>query len=80
MTPLFSLFHIGVIQHTMDDYLHFSYTGDINLLLQALQNYRLDDLQISLPSLEDAMVRYYEKKLDKEDKEFERANSPAGFA
>lgn len=80
ISPLFSLFHIGVIQHTMDDYLHFSYSGDINLLIQALQNYRLDDLQINLPSLEDAMIRFYQKKLDKEDKEFERTNSSAGLA
>ena len=72
---IFSLFHIETIHRTRDDYLHFSYSGDINALLQALQNYKLDDLQISLPSLEDAMVRYYQKKIEKEDEELERTNT-----
>ena len=34
--------------------------------IKALANYEIQDLQVSLPSLEDAIIRFYEKKLEQE--------------
>ena len=34
--------------------------------IRALANYEIQDLQVSLPSLEDAIIRFYEKKLEQE--------------
>ena len=37
------------------------------MVVEELVQYNLDDLQITLPSLGDALVRYYEKKLEQEN-------------
>ena len=34
--------------------------------IKALGNYEIQDLQVSPPSLEDAIIRFYEKKLEQE--------------
>lgn len=66
LSALYSLFQITDITEEKG-YISFLYKKDINLLVNALTNYNLDDLQITLPSLGDALVRYYEKKLEQED-------------
>ena len=48
-------------------YESFRYRGELDLLIKILANYHVEDLKIDLPSLEDAIVRFYEKKLEEED-------------
>lgn len=66
LSALYSLFQITEITEE-NGYISFLYKKDINLLVSALTNYVLEDLQITLPSLGDALVRYYEKKLEQEN-------------
>lgn len=66
LSALYSLFQITEITED-NGYISFLYKKDINLLVQALAHYNLQDLQITLPSLGDALVRYYEKKLEQEN-------------
>lgn len=66
LSALYSLFQITEITED-NGYISFLYKNDINLLINALTHYNLDDLQITLPSLGDALVRYYEKKLEQEN-------------
>ena len=59
---------VGSVEITEENgYISFLYKQDINDLVEALTHYSLDDLQITLPSLGDALVRYYEKKLEQEN-------------
>nr|MDE7389478.1 ABC transporter ATP-binding protein [Lachnospiraceae bacterium] len=66
LSALYSLFQITEITEE-NGYISFLYKKDINLLIDALTHYNLDDLQITLPSLGDALVRYYEKQLEQEN-------------
>lgn len=66
LSALYSLFRITEITED-NGYISFLYKNDINLLIEVLANYKLDDLQITLPTLGDALVRYYEKKLEQEN-------------
>lgn len=66
LSALYSLFQITEITED-NGYISFLYKKDINLLVDALTHYDLNDLQITLPSLGDALVRYYEKKLEQEN-------------
>ncbi len=66
--PLLELLQAENVRR-MDDSWHFLYRGEINVLVQALANYSLEDLQIGRPSLEDAILRYYGKKMEKEESE-----------
>ena len=66
LTALYTLFSITEITEE-NGYISFLYKQDINDLVEALTHYSLDDLQITLPSLGDALVRYYEKKLEQEN-------------
>lgn len=66
LSALYALFQITEITED-NGYISFLYKKDINLLVDALTHYNLVDLQISLPSLGDALVRYYEKKLEEEN-------------
>ncbi|MBQ5566147.1 MAG: ABC transporter ATP-binding protein [Clostridia bacterium] len=66
LSALYTLFRITEITED-SGYISFLYKQDINELVQALTHYNLDDLQITLPSLGDALVRYYEKKLEQEN-------------
>jgi len=51
----------------VDDYAVFLYDGPMDLLVKALANFKILDLQVDLPSLEDAIIRYYEKKMEQEE-------------
>lgn len=66
LTALYTLFRITEVTED-NGYISFLYKKDINDLIGALSHYRLDDLQITLPSLGDALVRYYEKKMEQEN-------------
>jgi len=66
LSALYTLFNITEITED-NGYISFLYKNDINDLVEALTHYELDDLQITLPSLGDALVRYYEKKLEQEN-------------
>lgn len=66
LSALYTLFRITEITED-NGYISFLYKKDINDLVEALTHYNLDDLQITLPSLGDALVRYYEKKLEQEN-------------
>lgn len=66
LSAAYEVLRIKDILHSAG-YENFLYRDNINLLLQALRNYELDDLQIGLPSLEDAIVRFYEKEMEKEE-------------
>lgn len=66
ISALYTLFNITEITEE-NGYISFLYKKDINDLVEALTHYNLDDLQITLPSLGDALVRYYEKKLEQEN-------------
>ncbi len=66
LSSLYSLFRISEITEE-NGYISFLYKNDMNLLVDALTHYNLEDLQITLPSLGDALVRYYEKKLEQEN-------------
>lgn len=66
LSALYTLFRITEITED-NGYISFLYKQDINDLIEALTHYSLDDLQITLPSLGDALVRYYEKKLEQEN-------------
>ncbi len=66
LSALYTLFRITEITED-NGYISFLYKKDINDLIEALTHYSLDDLQITLPSLGDALVRYYEKKLEQEN-------------
>ena len=65
LSALYTLFHITEITED-NGYISFLYKKDINDLIEALTHYNLNDLQITLPSLGDALVRYYEKRLEQE--------------
>lgn len=65
ISALYTLFRITEITED-NGYISFLYKKDINDLIEALTHYRLDDLQITLPSLGDALMRYYEKKVEQE--------------
>ena len=65
LSALYTLFHITEITED-NGYISFLYKKDINDLVEALTHYNLPDLQITLPSLGDALVRYYEKRLEQE--------------
>ena len=65
LSALYTLFHITEITED-NGYISFLYKKDINDLVEALTHYNLTDLQITLPSLGDALVRYYEKRLEQE--------------
>lgn len=45
-----------------DDYINILFKGDINLLIKFLSNYKIEDLQISEPSLLDTFMEFYEKE------------------
>lgn len=45
--------------HISDDIISFLYGGDINILLSKLNGYRLKDLTISEPDLEEIFLHYY---------------------
>ena len=66
LSALYTLFRITEVTED-NGYISFLYKKDINDLIGALAHYRLDDLQITLPSLGDALVRYYEKQLEQEN-------------
>lgn len=66
LSALYSLFQISEITEE-NGYISFLYKKDINLLVDALTHYNLEDLQITLPSLGDALVRYYEKQMEQEN-------------
>lgn len=66
LSALYTLFQITEITED-NGYISFLYKKDINDLIEALTHYELEDLQITLPSLGDALVRYYEKKLEQEN-------------
>ena len=66
LSALYTLFRITEVTED-NGYISFLYKKDINDLVKALSKYRLDDLQITLPSLGDALVRYYEKKMEQEN-------------
>ena len=66
ISALYTLFKITEITED-NGYISFLYKKDINDLIEALTHYDLDDLQITLPSLGDAFVRYYEKKMEMEN-------------
>ena len=66
ISALYTLFKITEITED-NGYISFLYKKDINDLIAALTHYELDDLQITLPALGDALVRYYEKKLEQEN-------------
>ncbi len=54
----------------VDDYTVFLYDGRMDNLVKALANFTVTDLQVALPSLEDAILRYYEKQLEREEEIF----------
>ena len=60
---MFTLFQINDPVVT-GDLVTFSYRGVMDPFIKALANYEIQDLQVSLPSLEDAIIRFYEKKLE----------------
>ena len=62
---MFTLFQINdpVVS---GDLVTFSYRGVMDPFIKALGNYEIQDLQVSPPSLEDAIIRFYEKKLEQE--------------
>lgn len=66
LSALYTFFRITEITED-NGYISFLYKKDINDLVSALTKYHLDDLQITLPSLGDALVRYYEKKMEQEN-------------
>ena len=65
LSALFTLFQINDPVVT-GDLVTFSYRGVMDPFIKALANYEIQDLQVSLPSLEDAIIRFYEKKLEQE--------------
>lgn len=69
LSALFSLFRISdpVVK---GDLISFSYRGVMDPFVKALGNYEIQDLRVSLPSLEDAIIRFYEKKLEQEDADY----------
>lgn len=60
LSALFTLFQINDPVVT-GDLVTFSYRGVMDPFIKALANYEIQDLQVSLPSLEDAIIRFYEK-------------------
>ena len=64
LSALFTLFQINDPVVT-GDLVTFSYRGVMDPFIKALANYEIQDLQVSLPSLEDAIIRFYEKKLNR---------------
>ena len=65
LSALFALFGIKHVRAS-NGYLTFRFAHPIDRLIQALANYHIDDLQIGRPSLEDAIVHFYEKEAEKE--------------
>lgn len=65
ISGLLAFFHItDAVQ--IGDYLSFSYAGDMDVFVKALANYPVEDLKVGPPSLEDAILRFYEKKMERE--------------
>ncbi len=67
LSALYNLFRITEVDKDDNGYISFLYKKDMNSLIGALATYDLDDLQITLPSLGDALVRFYERQLEQEN-------------
>lgn len=65
LSALFSLFGVKQV-FTANGYVTFYFPHPMNELIQALANYNIIDLQIGRPSLEDEIIRFYEKEEKKE--------------
>lgn len=64
ISPILTLFNIKNV--TMDgDYITFLFKGNINELFTAFRHYEVEDIQISLPSLNDIVANIYEDKITK---------------
>lgn len=66
---LSALFALLQIRETINlgGYVSFAYHGAMDDLIKGLACFRVEDIQIGLPSLEDTIVRFYEKKLEGEE-------------
>ena len=72
LSALFSLFHISDAVFA-GGYWQFCYKEEVDILIKALANYHIEDIQIGLPSLEDTIIRFYEKKIEKENVQLEQS-------
>ena len=66
LSEVYTLFRIREVTED-NGYISFLFKKDINDLVRVLSKYDLEDLQITLPTLGDALVRFYEKKLEEEN-------------
>lgn len=64
LTPLYTLFNITEVTEE-NGYISFLFKQDVNTLIEALTTINIEDLQITLPTIGDALVRYYEKKMER---------------
>lgn len=65
LSAVFALLHIQQTI-TLGDYICFAYHGSMDDLIKALACFHVEDIQIGLPSLEDSIIRFYEKKMENE--------------
>lgn len=63
ISALLTLFKINDVTEKKG-YISFTYKNDINDLIRALTSYKIEDLQISLPELEDVILDYYNEHLE----------------
>ena len=66
LTALFALLRIRE-SINIGGYVCFAYHGNMDDLIKGLAYFRVEDIQIGLPSLEDTIIRFYEKKLEGEE-------------
>ena len=69
ISPVLDIFKIKDAKK-VDDYVVFLYDGRMDNLIKAPANFNVIDLQIALPTLENAIMRHYEKQLEKEEEFF----------
>lgn len=63
ITALLVLFKIDDVT-SKKGYITFRFKNDINDLIRALTSYRIEDLQIALPEIEDVIYDYYNENID----------------
>lgn len=66
LTALFALLRIRE-SINIGGYVCFAYHGNMDDLIKGLACFRVEDIQIGLPSLEDTIIQFYEKKLEGEE-------------
>lgn len=66
LTAMFALLQIKEYLQ-LGGYVSFAYHGHMDDLIKALACFQIEDIQIGLPSLEDAIIRFYEKKMEGEE-------------